>query len=585
MAKFDFDTLKSLENPLYHIPIEWGVSCKENCNVRVTLLYCGDYPVGMSYHGFKIFYPLFDSIDGVCVSRAYLPSFNDYKILKNIYDLEYSRAIKDSDLLVVTYQTELNFIGLATALKLAGLELQVEKREGPLVLVGGPASVNPALSLVMADAVFVGEGEKLLAMLLEEAVEKVQRFTKGSVYKDKREIFLELLEKEPYCHHVLINPKHKSFAAQNLPVRKALVDYTEYVPTQFVVPSCQVVQDRLTVEINRACTRGCRFCLASFYYRPYRALEPERVIEVVKKGIANTGYEEVGLLSLSASDYPWIEELINLLEKELPEGTKYSFPSLRVDTLYRIAKMKPEKMKKGGLTVAVEAGSERLRRVVNKMINLDDLMPQLEYFFKAGWKHVKLYFMIGLPTETEDDIGELISYVNELVQRFGKKNVIVNISTFVPKPFTPFEKEKFYGIEYAIDTLRRLKRELRGISLRWSDPTLSALEALLSRVDFDLASALAEFFYSRGSYYAFEGKGIRRESFALEEFLVSYSADVEKIFNGSKSHWHDFINLGVSPAFLEKERQKAYSGEYTIDCRERCLGCGPICGWYSSIKK
>lgn len=542
-------------------------------DVKWALIFPDLYEVGMSSLGIQILYHILNAQDWILAERFFtpFPDMEEYlvKTGKEISSIESGTPLSAFDILGFSLTTELNFTNILTFLKLSSVPLYSEERKDfPIVIGGGPACFNPEPISPFFDAFFLGEGEEGI-IEISSAVREGKR--SGAT---RREILEELSKIEGvYVPGI-----------SSLPVGKRIIpDLNDApFPTKPVVPFMITIHDRATIEIARGCTRGCRFCFAGFISRPTRERSPQEVIRIAEEILKNTGYEEISLLSLSACDYTRINELISgLVEITHQKKVSLSLPSLRVGTLSPEVLRGISKVMKTGVTLAPEAGSERLRKVINKEFSQADIMRDVEIILSHGWDHIKFYFMIGLPTETERDREEIVTLIRETV-KIGKKwtkrfNITVNISTFVPKPHTPFQWERMMDLRSAIEVITHIKKSMRwrGVSVKYHLPVLSFIEGVIARGDRKLSRVIekahefgarldgwTEFFREEAWLKAFDAYGIDPEEYLKER---DPSAPLP---------W-DHLSTLVEKEILIEERKKAFREETTADCfRGKCYRCG-----------
>ncbi len=570
------DFLPLVAKPARYINSEVNCVRKDLSKVKtkICLLFPDTYEVGMSHLGLRILYHILNGREDTACERAFLP-WTDYEALlrasgRPLASLESNLPLSQFDIIGVTLQYELSYTNVLAALDLAGIPLRSSERTDlhPLIIAGGPCAVNPEPLSDFIDAFFIGEAEEAV----HEIVELRQQY-KG------RQRFLDALS------------GHQGFyvpASRKKPVRRRIVRDLESAPwpDRPLVPLMKPVHDRATVEIARGCIRGCRFCQAGIIYRPYRERSPQTVAGLLDKSLRCTGYDELSLASLSSGDYSAIEALMReLANKYKASRVSISLPSLRIGTLTPEMIRAVADVRKTGFTLAPEAGTERLRRVINKPVTEEDLRQAAELIFSSGWSLLKLYFMIGLPTETNGDLDGIIRLALDLLalgKRVSKRHVQLNISvsTFVPKPHTPFQ---WFGQALKEDVLAKqeylekgLKR--RGIALKPHGADMSLLEAAFSRGDAALGRVIERavqlgcrfdgwtecFDFARWAQ-AFRESGLEPEQYASR----SYGPD-------EPLPW-DYVDTGVTKSFLRREHERALRAEITENCRTRCEGCGVGC--------
>ncbi|MGQ9688118.1 MAG: TIGR03960 family B12-binding radical SAM protein [Desulfobaccales bacterium] len=559
--------------------------------LRAVLIFPDLYEVGMSHLGLGILYDLLNRQEDIWAERAYAPAPDLEAELRSrslpLTALESGAPLKDFDLVGVSLQYELSYTNLLTILELGGIPLPAEARGplDPVVVGGGPGAMNPEPVAPFFDALVLGDGEE--AILEVAAVIRDWRAARGT----RQELWqaLEAVEGvyvpalfpmvfDRQGRVVEVSPRGR----RNRVVRRVLADLDEVpLSPRILVPFCQIVHDRLSLEISRGCTRGCRYCQAGMLYRPVRERRPEAVLSWVEEALAATGFEEVSLLSFSSGDYqplPWL--LKALMDRLEPRRVAVSLPSLRADTLTPDMVAQIRRVRRTGLTIAPEAGSQRLRTVINKNLSEEAILSSAREAFKGGWRLLKLYFMVGLPTETEDDLMAIADLVRNILRSGPQKcrpRLNVSLSTFIPKPHTPFQWEAQADLAESQRRLHQMKDLLkrRDVQVKWNSAVQSWLEGIFSRGDRRLAPVLVAA-YRRGCRLDAWSEHLRlepwREAFkeaGLDPEAYHRAREPEEILP-----W-DHLDSGVSPAFLMEERRRAYSHQTTPDCRqEGCQGCG-----------
>lgn len=595
--------LKKVEKPARYIGNEVN-ACKKQVDentVRFGFSFPDTYEVGMSFLGLQILYNLLNSMENVYCERVFAPAADMEKLMREngvpLFALESRHPVKNFDFLGFTLQYELSYTNILNMLDLAGIPLLAKDRTNadPFIIVGGPCAYNVEPIADFTDIVVLGEAEEAIAEIM-------QSYKEWKKAGGSREDFLLQIAKDidgvyiPSFYEVSYNDDLTisgiSCTKEGVPatVRKRIIKNmdTSYYPDKIIVPFIDIVHDRIMLEVFRGCTRGCRFCQAGMVYRPVRERSMESLKSNLKKIVDSTGYEEISLSSLSTSDYSHIEELTEYILREYAEKEKISLslPSLRLDNFSSELAQKIQKVRKSGLTFAPEAGTQRLRDVINKGITEENLETTMKKAFSLGWKNVKLYFMIGLPTETEEDLHgikvlayNVIDYFREANGgKLGKHfNVTISTSSFVPKPFTPFQWEPQDSIEVLREKQRYLSERLRNrnITYRYHDTKTSFLEAVFARGDRRLGKVILDAYRKGCKFDGWE------ESFRFdlwEEAFKDNGVSMEFYANRRREYdeilpW-DHIDTGVSKQFLINENEKAKRGELTPDCRKGCAGCG-----------
>ena len=584
--------LATVRQPARYIGQEWGSNPgkrgKTTSGIRVCLAFPDVYEVGMSFLGFQILYALGNAQEDTILERAYCPWLDMEASLRAsalpLASVESQTPLNRFDAVGFTLQYELTATNILTMLDLGGIPLRSEDRgeNDPLVLAGGPGALAPEPLAPFFDFFCLGDGEELFPQVLH-----VISDTRG-LPRDQRlsclgEIPGVYVPQLSSCEFSGTGVKIRS--KQTLPIRKRFVQDMDsvFVPSSLVVPNTGIIHDRIPVEVFRGCTRGCRFCQAGMIYRPLRERSPERVVEIARGLLEKTGWEEIGLVSLSSCDYTGLSRVLEALSGQLGEkGVKLSLPSLRMDAFSVELAAQLETVRKGGLTFAPEAGSQRLRDVINKGIDEANIRMTLESMSDHGWDRVKLYFMVGLPTETETDLQGIVEISKEafriLRKRHRRAEVSVSVNGFIPKPHTPFQWEAQLPFLETEARCKWLKRQLANpkISLNYHDPRQGFLEAVLARGDRRLAEVI-ERAWRNGC--RFDGW---TETFHFDTWMEAFDSEgLDPAFFANRRRerdeefpW-DHIDTGVSRSFLWRERENAFRERITPDCRTgNCQGCG-----------
>lgn len=570
----------------------------DQARVRVALAFPDIYEIGFSHLGLRLLYHLINEEADYLAERVYAPAEDMEAELRKanlpLFTLETRHSLAEFDLVGFTLQYELSYTNILNMMNLAGIPLKREERGEafPLIIGGGPGSFNPEPLADFFDLFLLGEGEEAILEILERiAVGKEQG-------KSKQAIKEELLKIEgvylPEFYAVQYTDDGKIAALNPLPPappvvhKRVLRDFNQaFLPKQELVPWLEPVHDRAMVELFRGCTRGCRFCQAGMVYRPVRERSPAVLTEYLQDIIAKTGYEEISLTSLSSADYTKIQEIMaSLTDCFAAQGVRLSLPSLRIDSFSPELAARFQSGRKGSLTFAPEAGTERLRRVINKNLTDEQIMRTAEDAFTAGWQRLKLYFMIGLPTETDQDLQGIVDLARAILAagrrihgpKAGRVQVTVSVATFVPKPHTPFQWRPQLS---AAETERRqsfLQERLggRGLQFSWHDPALSQLEGVLSRGDRRLGNALVKAWELGCTFDSWPDRfrwdlwcqALAATGLQIEEYTRARS--YEEILP-----W-DHLSAGLKKDYLRNEDQRAEEGKMTSDCRTRrdCTTCG-----------
>ena len=601
------DILLKIEKPARYIGNEVNsvMKNKENIDVRFAFVFPDVYEIGMSHLGIQILYDMLNRRDDIWCERVYSPWIDLDKIMREekipLFALESQDPIKDFDFIGITIQYEMCYTNILQVLDLAQIPMFAKDRteEHPIVIGGGPCTYNPEPLADFFDVFYIGEGETAFYDLMDKYKEWK---TAGKSRKEFLEMAAELPGLYvPSFYDVTYNEDGTiaSFVPNNEHA-KAVIDKqivmdvsNTYYPEKPVVPFIKATQDRVVLEIQRGCIRGCRFCQAGMLYRPTRERDVEVLKDYAYKMLKSTGHEEISLSSLSSSDYSQLQELVTFLIEEFKgKGINISLPSLRIDAFSLDVMSKVQDIRKSSLTFAPEAGSQRLRNVINKGLTEEVILEGAGQAFEGGWTRVKLYFMLGLPTETEEDMKAIAHLADKIARRYyeipkdqrnGKCQIVASTSFFIPKPFTPFQwatmlnKEDYIAKANIVNHEMKAQLNHKSLKYNWHEADVTVLEGVFARGDRRVSKVLLEA-YKLGCIYdswgehfrydlwmqAFENTGVDVAFYNLRE------RDLDEILP-----W-DFINIGVSKEFLKREWKNALAEKVTPNCRMQCAGCGAM---------
>ncbi|MBW1847436.1 MAG: TIGR03960 family B12-binding radical SAM protein [Deltaproteobacteria bacterium] len=594
------DLLPLVEQPTRYLGSEVNAVKKDLSSVKLSmaLVFPDLYEIGTSHFGIQILYDILNKCDDIAAERVYAPAKDMEEYLRKynipLSSLESSIPVNSFDIIGFSLLYELNFTNVINLLDLAKIPFLSKKRNSshPIIIAGGPCTCNPEPVADFFDAMVIGDGENVILEISRTWMEWKNKAG------GKKEHFLEEISKTQGVYvPAFFTAKYKK-GPDGLKVQKLEPKYTSYkkitrtivpeletvtFPDSPIVPFARPVHDRLRIELSRGCTRGCRFCQAGMIYRPVRERSPQKLLMLTDRSIQTTGYEELSLLSLSSGDYgslmPLLERLMNSCESK---KIAVSFPSLRAGTLTPELMKLIKKVRKTGFTIAPEAGSQRLRDIINKNITEKEIFETVQSAFGLGWKLIKLYFMIGLPTETDEDVQAIVDLVKSLRKIKGpddrKGNINVSISTFIPKPHTPFQWEPQISLKESKDKIEWIKRRLnsKGIHVKWQNPEVSLIEGLFSRGDRRLAKLLVKAF-EKGC--KFDGWSDSFDFHLWREAISDSGIDIDYFTTRKRNveeplPW-DHMDSKVDKAFLLKELSMTAEGEKTMDCRlGDCNHCG-----------
>lgn len=600
------EILMQIDKPARYIGNELNsvVKDKNHVDIRVAMVFPDVYEIGMSHLGIQILYDLFNRREDTWCERVYSPWPDLHKIMKEknipLFGLESQEPIKDLDFLGITLQYEMCYTNILQILDLGQIPLYAKDRteDHPIVMGGGPCAYNPEPIADFFDFFYIGEGETQYDAILDLYKEmRAKNATRAEILHEIAKVpgmYVPSLYEVTYKEDGTIESFEPT--ASDIPrvIEKQVVTdlSTAIYPEKPVVPFIKSTQDRVVLEIQRGCIRGCRFCQAGMIYRPNREKDIHRLKELAYKMLMSTGHEEISLSSLSSSDYTDLQELVTFLIEEFQgKGVNISLPSLRIDAFSLDVMSKVQDIKKSSLTFAPEGGSQRIRNVINKGLTKEIILSGAGQAFEGGWNKVKLYFMLGLPTEKEEDMKAIPELANDIAalyyetvpkdKRNGKCQITISTSFFVPKPFTPFQ---WCTMQQPEEYLRRArivnetcKEQLNHKSIRynWHEADVTVLEGVLARGDRRIAQVIAKVYEDGGFYDAWS------EYFDYERWLKAFEeCGVDPNFYTMRERsleeilpW-DFINAGVTKEFLIREWKNALAESVTPNCRMRCSGCG-----------
>ena len=591
--------LPRVQKPARYTGGEYNQIIKDKTKVDIRLAFCfpDTYEIGMSNLGMSILYHTMNSLDFVWCERAFAPWGDMYEEMKKadipLYALESGDSLKNFDVLAFSIGYEMAYTTVLDMLDMAGVPLRREDRKEllPLVFAGGSAAVNAEPIADFMDLFVIGEGEEMnneLLTLLRRA--KLEGWSKEDFLLKAagiQGIYVPSLYHIAYKPDGTVESITPRAGAPEKVTKRIVIDLdSSPFPTNPIVPSTEVVHDRVNLELFRGCVRGCRFCQAGHIYRPIRAKKPETLIKQGIETLKNTGHQDVTLLSLSTSDYRPLEQLCDgLLEYCESRSIGLSLPSLRADNFSMELMEKLQKVRKSGLTFAVEGGSQRLRDAINKNVTEEDLLNTCAIAFAGGWNSVKLYYMLGLPTETDDDIVGIAEMANQVLHcwrenaRNKNRGVKITISTscFIPKPHSPFQWEEQISKEEYLRRVNLLRSSItaRNVTYNWHDAETSVIEAALSRGDRRMSSVIEEVWRKGGrleawsDYFSYERWEEAFNKCGLDmSFYASRERSVDELLP-----W-DMIDVGVRKAHLIHEREQCYASKLSPDCRKQCSACG-----------
>lgn len=601
--------LEAVEKPARYLGSEWNSVHKDHGKVSVLfgLAFPDAYEIGMSHLGSKIIYHLLNERQDTACERVYAPWVDMERELRGrglpLFALESWKPVREFDILGFSLQYELSYTNVLNILELAGIPLRAADRSGsdPLVIAGGPCAFNAEPLAPFFDFMVLGEGEEVLG----EIIDLYRKWKEEGRPGGRQEFLHRAVGLQgiyvPAFYHVAYHEDGRVAeirAAAGIPprVQKRVLSSLEETayPLRPPVPYLDVVHDRVMVEVFRGCSRGCRFCHAGMVYRPVRERGAETVVSLADRLVRNTGYDEISLASLASADYSAIEKVVRELgERFGPCGVGVSLPSLRMDSFSVNLAREAGRVRRAGLTFAPEAGTQRLRNVINKNLTEEEILEAIAAAVEAGWDAIKLYFMVGLPTETEEDVDGITDLVQKILSRHrgpaakgggqgGRLRLSLSVAPFVPKAHTPFQWEAQDDVPTLQAKFARLRKQIRfpGVNLSWHDPQSSFLEAVFARGDRRLARVLERAWRSGCRFDSWT------EQFRFETWIEAFAREgLDPAFYACRARGEDevfpwdHLGAGVEREFLREERERAYRGETTPDCRwDACTGCGVCSG-------
>ncbi|MBR4057906.1 MAG: TIGR03960 family B12-binding radical SAM protein [Oscillospiraceae bacterium] len=594
--------LPRVQKPARYVGGEYNQIIKDKAEVRLRMAFCfpDTYEIGMSNLGMRILYGCLNDLPGVWCERVFAPwgDMEDEMRREGIplWALESGDPVSDFDVVAFSLGYEMAYTNVLNMLDLSGIPLRSADRPGlrPLVFAGGTSCCNPEPLADFMDLMVLGEGEEIDAELLklyqtalDEDWSKQQFLLEAAKLGG---VYVPSLYEPVYDENGLLIEMRALPGAPETVTKRIISDFdSSYFPVEPIVPSTEIVHDRVTLELFRGCIRGCRFCQAGYVYRPVRSRSAEKLVQQGVESVKNTGYQQISLSSLSSSDYRGLPDLCDgLLDYGEARGISLALPSLRADNFSMDIMQRIQKVRRSGLTFAPEAGSQRLRDAINKNVCEADLLESCRVAFAGGWNGVKLYFMLGLPTETDEDIVAIAELATKVLhcwkQHASNKSrgvrITVSTSCFVPKPHTPFQWEAQVSMEEYKRRVRLLRETMtaKAITYNWHDPETSYLEAALSRGDRRVGNAIEAAWRSGAKMDSWS------EFFSFERWMQAFeSCGLDPAFYATRERTQDEVlpwsrvDMGVRADVLWQERERSRAATITPDCREKCSACGAAC--------